>query len=316
MKKPLLSILSFCLIFLLSCSSSETTTGTIVIDDGYTSIFPNQETSDKLESISRSLVLINNLTFYSSYLFLDSAVTFEELKNNGTDKAIFESTINKTSSGTGTIIAVNGSTVSLLTAAHIVSYPDTIINYHYNEKDKPSEYIESVMIKKRQNLYSNLPEGGRLRLIAFDDKLDIAIVGNKFNDINTIRFPKLDLKIGNSDDLNWGDFVYVFGYPMHTKMVTRGIVSLPSTDNLDNFFVDSFINRGSSGGIVLALRGITNNFELVGIVSSVPAEKQLVLSPENYTGELDLMPGTIYQGEMFIEKMDNIRYGIGKIVSA
>lgn len=306
----------FFIALIISCSSSERTTQNIQLHDGYTSIFPNIETSDELELISKSLVLINNLTFYNSYLYLDSTITDLDLKaRDVSDNAFMMSTINKTSSGTGTIIGINGNVVSLLTAAHIVSYSDTLITY-YSQDGKLSNYIESIMIKKRQNIYSNLPEGGRLKLIAFDDKTDIAIVGNSFNDINSIRFPIFNFKLGHAEDLNWGDFVYVFGYPMHNKMVTRGIVSLPNKDNLENFYVDALINRGSSGGIVLALRGETSKLELIGIVSSVPAEKVYVLSPNNPTRELNLLPGTIYDGEMTVEKLDGIRYGIGKIVSA
>lgn len=309
--------ISILIVIMLSCSSSEKSSTTSVIDYGYTSVFPNQETSDMLEIVSESLVLINNLTFYESYLYLDS--TLSDLDLNSTDvsdNSILITTINKTSSGTGTIIGINGNTVSLLTAAHIVSYPDTIITHYFDQEGKKTEYIESIMIKKRQNIYSNLPEGGRLKLIAYDDKTDIAIVGNTFLDINNIRFPVLNLKLGDSSDLNWGDFVYVFGYPMHNKIVTRGIVSLPNSENEDNFFVDALINRGSSGGIVLALRGNSSVFELVGIVSSVPAEKVFILSPDNPAEESYLLPGTPYSGEMTIEKLDNIRYGIGKIASA
>ncbi len=306
----------FLIVLITSCSSSEKTTESIIVDDGYTSIFPNIETSDELELISKSLVLINNLTFYDSYLFLDSMITGQDMKiRDVSTDAIMMSTINKTSSGTGTIIGINGNTVSLLTAAHIVSYPDTIIAY-YIKNGKITDYIESILLKQRQNIYSNLPEGGRLKLIAYDDKSDIAIVGNKFNEINPIRFPLFNFKMGYSEELNWGDFVYVFGYPMHNKIVTRGIVSMPNKDDLDNFMIDALINRGSSGGLVLALRGDASNFELVGIVSSVPAEKKFVLSPSNPTRELNLLPGTIYDGEMTIEKLDGIRYGIGKIVSA
>ena len=103
---------------------------------------------------------------------------------------------------------------------------------------------------------------------------------------------------------------------MHNKIVTRGIVSMPNKDDLDNFMVDALINRGSSGGLVLAIQGNAPNFELVGIVSSVPAEKKFVLSPSNIYGDIDLLPGTIYDGEMTIEKLDGIRYGIGRIVSS
>ena len=316
MKNNIRILSLFLIIMFVSCSSSEKTTNSINIEDSYTSIFPNREVSDELEEISKSLVLINNLTFYDSYLFLDSSKTEQDIKrNNVSDKAVIMSTINKTSSGTGTIIGISGNNVALLTAAHIVSYPDTIITY-YNREGKNTEYIESVMIKKRQNIYSNLSEGGRLKLIAFDDKTDIAIVGNKFNDINSIRFPLFNFKLGYAEELNWGDYVYVFGYPMHNKIVTRGIVSMSNTDDSDIFMVDALINRGSSGGLVLAIRGEAPNFELVGIVSSVPAEKKFVLSPDNPTGEITLLPGTIYDGKMTVEKLDGIRYGIGKIVSS
>lgn len=309
--------ISLLLILLTSCSSSEVSTETIVVDDGYTSVFPNRETSDELELISNSLVLINNMTFYNSYLYLDSVLTLKDLQNNDlTDKTIFDGTVTKTSSGTGTIINISGTTVSLLTAAHIVSYPDTIMTFYKSEDGKSTQFIESIMVKERQNIYSNLPEGGRLKLIAKDDKTDIAIVGNSFREINSILFPVLDIKLGDSSELNWGDFVYVFGYPMHNKIVTRGIVSLPTNDNSDNFFVDALINRGSSGGIVLAMNGSNSTFELVGVVSSVPAEKMHVLSPENPQEDTYLLPGTVYTGNTTIEKLDNIRYGIGKIASS
>ncbi len=313
-------IAKFLIIFLgvsiISCSSSEETTESVHLDNSYTSIFPNKETSDELELIGKSLVLINNLTFYNNYLFLDSTITDLDLKREDvSNNVMMTSTINKTSSGTGTIIGINGNKVALLTAAHIVSYPDTIINY-YVKNGKPTDYIESIMVKKKQNLYSNLPEGGRLKLIASDTKSDIAIVGNKFNNIDPIKFPVFNFKLGNAGDLNWGDFVYVFGYPMHYKIVTRGIVSMPSKDDMDNFLVDALINRGSSGGLVLAIRGDAPNFELVGIVSSVPAEKKFVLSPVNSTLDLNLLPGMVYNGEMKVEKLEGIRYGIGRIVSS
>jgi len=309
-------LILFLIIFIVSCSSSEKTTEKVQVYHGYTSIFPNQEVSDELELISKSLVLINNLTFYNNYLFLDSTVTKKDIKEKDvSNHVMMQSTINKTSSGTGTIIGINGNNVALLTAAHIVSYPDTIITYHIKD-GKPTDYIESIMIKKRQNLYSNLPEGGRLKLIASDSKSDIAIVGNKFTNIDPIRFPVFSFKLGDASDLDWGDFVYVFGYPMHNKIVTRGIVSMPNKNKLDNFLIDALINRGSSGGLVLAIRGEAPNFELVGIVSSVPAEKKFVLSPANTSRDINLLPGTIYDGEMKVEKLDGIRYGIGRIVSS
>ena len=91
MKTLYLIFISLLLYLLTSCSSSEVSTDTIIVDDGYTSVFPNRETSDELELISNSLILINNLTFYNSYLYLDSVLTLNDLQNdNLTDKTIFD----------------------------------------------------------------------------------------------------------------------------------------------------------------------------------------------------------------------------------
>ena len=98
-------------------------------------------------------------------------------------------------------------------------------------------------------------------------------------------------------------------------MVTRAIVSSPNKDDMGRFLIDALINRGSSGGLVLAVRGTVPNFELVGIVSSVPAEKKYVLTPMDPSKENIFFPGQVYDGEITIDKIDGIKYGIGKVTS-
>jgi len=230
-------------------------------------------------------------------------------------KANSVNTISKTSSGTGAIISISGNKVAILTVAHIISYPDTIISYFTNF-GKQSKYIESILYKERQKIYSDLPEGGMLKIIAMDEKNDIAIVGNSFDNITPLKFSIFKFNFGKAKELKWGSFVYILGFPMHNKMVTSGIVSNPNYDNTGNFLVDALINRGSSGGLVLAIRGAAPNFELVGIVSSVPAEKRFVLTPNNPTRDINFLPGTKYIGEMAVEQLDGIKYGIGRIVSS
>lgn len=299
----------------VSCTSTDTRQ-TVPFVDEYTTIFPNNDVADELELISKSIRLINNLTFYKTYTFLDSTIKDENLQDfDLLKRAILTNTISKTSSGTGTIINISGNKVALLTAAHIVSYPDTIVNY-YSAKGRKSKYIETILYKERQKIYSDLPEGGMLKILAKDDRNDIAIVGNTFNKITPIRFPVFNFIFGNAKELKWGSFVYLLGFPMHHKMVTSGIVSNPNYNGTGNFLVDAPINRGSSGGLVLAIRGKAPNFELVGIVSSVPAEKRIILTPNNPSRDINFLPGTIYRGEMTIEKLDGIKYGIGKIVSS
>jgi len=314
MKTTLLLIIFSAMVF-ISCSSSENLQNEAIVED-YTTIFPNKDVAIELEQISQSLKLINNLTFYKAYLYNDSTITDENLDDfDLLEKATSVNTISKTSSGTGAIVSVSGNNVALLTVAHIVSYPDTIISY-FTATEKPSKYIESILYKERQKIYSDLPEGGMLKIIAIDDKNDIAIVGNTFENITPFKFPIFNFNFGKAKELKWGSFVYILGFPMHNKMVTNGIVSNPNYDNTGNFLVDALINRGSSGGLVLAIRGSAPNFELVGIVSSVPAEKRFVLTPNNPTRDINFLPGTKYIGEMAVEQLDAIKYGIGRIVSS
>lgn len=313
--KSIISITLFVSLLFISCTSTENLQTKGIVDE-YTTIFPNNDVANELEEISKAIKLINNLTFYKSYSYYDSTITNDNLDDfDLLDKAAVTNTISKTSSGTGAIISVSGNNVALLTAAHIVSYPDTIISY-YATKGQTSEYIESILYKERQTIYSDLPEGGRLKIIAKDDKNDIAIIGNSFKEITPIRFPVFNFNFGNAKELKWGSFVYLLGFPMHHKMVTSGIVSNPNYNGTGNFLVDAPINRGSSGGLVLAIRGAAPNFELVGIISSVPAEKRFILTPNNPARDIHFLPGTKYEGEMTIEQLDGIKYGIGKIVSS
>lgn len=313
--KNILTLLLLTSLLFLSCSANESSQLNPIVDE-YTTIFPNHDVANELELISKSIKLINNLTFYKTYTFADSTITDKNLDDfDLLDRAIVTNTISKTSSGTAAIINISGTKVALLTAAHIVSYPDTIISY-YSAKNRKSEFIESVFYKERQKIYSDLPEGGMLKIIAKDDKNDIAIIGNSFDNITPIRFPLFNFNFGNAKELKWGSFVYLLGYPMHHKMVTSGIVSNPNYNGTGDFLVDAPINRGSSGGLVLAIRGKAPNFELVGIISSVPAEKRFILTPNNPARDINYLPGTQYLGEMTIEQLDGIKYGIGKIVSS
>lgn len=314
MKNTLIILLVITFVF-VSCSSTDTNQLNPIVDE-YTTIFPNHDVANELELISKSIKLINNLTFYKTYTFADSTITDKNLDDfDLLENAILSNTISKTSSGTAAIINITGTKVALLTAAHIVSYPDTVITY-YSAQNKQSEFIESILYKERQKIYSDLPEGGMLKIIAKDDKNDIAIIGNAFENINPIRFPVFNFNFGNAKELKWGSFVYLLGFPMHYKMVTSGIVSNPDYNGTGDFLVDAPINRGSSGGLVLAIRGKAPNFELVGIISSVPAEKRFILTPNNPARDINFLPGTQYLGEMTIEQLDGIKYGIGKIVSS
>ena len=108
-----------------------------------------------------------------------------------------------------------------------------------------------------------------------DDSLDAEIIGSDAaTDIAVIKVDPenlVDLPIGNSDEVEVGDFVIAIGNPFglgHT--VTSGIVSALGRTGInrngyeDFIQTDASINPGNSGGALVNMRG-----ELVGINSAI-----------------------------------------------
>lgn len=142
------------------------------------------------------------------------------------------------SAGSGVIVdAENG---YILTNHHVVAGADEIQISLFNEETLDAEVIGS------------------------DAPTDIALLKVDPEDL-------IDLPIGDSDDVEVGDFVIAIGNPFglgHT--VTSGIVSALgrtgiSRNGLEDFIqTDASINPGNSGGALVNMRG-----ELVGINSAI-----------------------------------------------
>ncbi|QQG45298.1 MAG: serine protease [Candidatus Sungiibacteriota bacterium] len=96
-----------------------------------------------------------------------------------------------------------------------------------------------------------------------------------------VRLPSFPYRIGNSDDLRLGNFVYVIGNPMNSGInVREGIVSnlrppgmLGTIARLGSIFmVSNGLNPGDSGTPVVALRD--GQFELVGLAQGTIMNSQ------------------------------------------
>ncbi len=301
----------------LSCSSVYDKVYPTLTDGKYDSEFPYKNSSGQLEEISRSVKLLNSIAFYTSYVFAeDSRIIRQQLRgmnyeNTAKQKVMF----NRTASGTATIIGENQGTVALLTVAHIVAFPDTLLSFFFNADGSMTPYIQSVSIKVKQTNYiPDFPDNGEVEIIAFDKTIDVAILGQNYNFNKTLNLSTFNYPWGSSSELEWGSFVYVFGFPMNYKMVSKGIVSSPQRDK-NSFLIDAVFNKGYSGGIVLAIRDGVPNFELVGLVRSVPAEYELIMRPLAKTSEFDFNPMIAYKGETYVEKEQVMRTGITKVTS-
>jgi serine protease Do len=142
--------------------------------------------------------------------------------------------------GSGVIISPDG---YILTNNHVIREAEEI----------------SVLIDKKEY---------KAKIIGADSKTDLAVIRIEAQNLPVV-------KLGNSDDLEVGEWVLAIGNPFSLQLqhsVTAGIVSGKSRTNVgigdidyeDFIQTDAAINPGNSGGALVNLRG-----ELVGINTAI-----------------------------------------------
>ena len=304
--------------FLTSCADKIYKVAYPTLADGkYDSEFPYKDCSKQLAEIVETVKMINATAFYKTYTFAEKS----QIKIKDISEAVLKEksiqTVFPHSSvvGTATVIYSQDNRVALLTCAHIIDFPDTMLSY-YSKEENGSGYIQSISIKDRQiNFIKDLPEGGELEILAHDESQDIAILGRKFDHTPETKIAVFNYPIGKSKDLNWGTFIYIVGYPMGYKMITKGTVSSPNRDKKGSFLTDASFNRGFSGGIILAIRDGVPNFELVGMAKSVPANYSYVLTPSKEFELSEYSPSIPYEGNTYVELKTDLKYGITNSIS-
>ena len=305
-------------LFLAGCTSNVYRDVYPTLSDGlYDSEFPYRGCSKQLEEISETVNMLSCIAYYRTYTFLPeervtrSAVTPELLKSKEPSSVY----VNSTASGTLTTLQYEDRHLLMITCAHVVDFEDTVVEYHISMDRRPTIYVKSIAVKEKQSNYAAvLPEGGELELLAVDRAADIAILGKQFDVDPAVRFPVFKYPFGKARELEWGTFVYLFGYPSGFKMATKGIVSSPNKDKRGTFMVDAMFSRGFSGGIVLAIRDGIPNFELVGMIKLVSAHSSYVLVPEKDGGDTVFDPAVPYTGEIYVERRTEVESGITQAV--
>jgi hypothetical protein len=320
--KGLISFLSgiaILLIFIQSCSTATYEQIYPTLRDGkYDSEFPYKGSSDALEQISNTIQRVNSTAFYKTYTFdQEDRITKDQLtENNLSDLTTSTGYADQSSSGTGTIIYSSDGKVALLTCAHVVNYPDTVLSFYSDTEGNLTEFLESIFIKDIQAIYvAGFPDDSKLEILAIDRTRDLAIIGRNYHVLTGFKFPMFKYPVGKAKELEWGTFVYVFGYPINYQMVTKAIVSSPNRDDEGSFLLDAVVNKGTSGGIVLAIRDGVPNFEIVGIVQWVPEEEDNILVPKKLKNNEPYNPIAPYDGAYYVKRFSSIRYGIAKIIS-
>jgi hypothetical protein len=259
--------------------------------------------------------MLSYIAYYKAYIFSEE----QNVKYSDIDKITIKKLakeiqfFNESVSGTATIMYYDSENVGLLTCAHIGNYPDTVVTYFNPEIEDKT--VKQISIKVRDHYFVNeLPGTGDYDVIVSDKKRDLAILRKKvtkdpFQKIKPLKYP-----IGNSENLELGNFVYIIGYPMGHKMITRGIVSNTRDNKSSSFLIDALFNRGFSGGIILAIRDGVPNFELVGLAKSVSARNEYLLTP-SINGNKEYHPNFPYDGDTYVKRFEGINYGITYTIS-
>ncbi len=282
----------------------------------YRTGFPERNVSGDIENIFRSIKKITNYSSYRTYVFDEnSRVTFDDLSSEGLlERSRAGIVTNNATAGTALIIYSDGSRIAMLTCAHAVKAPDTIIQWNEFSGLGNQRYIRSFSVKIKQQLYvRDMPERSRFRVLASDPDHDIAIIGTDFTEtVNDI--PACTIPCGNSGALRWGSFIYLAGFPTGQQMVSHGIVStLP--EKAGSFLTDAAFNEGFSGGIALAVSEQHQQLELVGMASSVAGTYSYVLKPEKENYEFIYNPAMPYSGNVYVRQEKSINYGVTTVIS-
>jgi hypothetical protein len=288
-----------------------------LVDGQYDSEFPYRGCSAQLEEIGESVKMINAIAYYRTYTFdAGDRISTERVTKELLASARVHSVMSSgQASGTATIVTSENRRVVLLTCAHVVGFPDTVISYHVGPDHRSTPFIHTISFKERQTNYvAVFPEGGELQILAIDKEQDVALLGKTF-DAEPLPKPRVFMyPAGRARDLEWGTFVYLFGYPTGHKMVTKAIVSSPNKDKRGAFLVDAVFTPGFSGGIALAIRDGVPNFELVGIVRLVSGRSTYTLGPPVEDGAPEYDPLVPYTGDIYVQKRTEIEYGIVQAV--
>ncbi len=311
MKSPY-SILVF--LYLLSCSQIPPQSLPLPHSSKYTIVPPKVDMATHIEKILKSVKKLSTHSTYTAYHFTwdqnipKGSVGRLNLDSQSNTKSFF----NESSSGTATILTDDPNRILILTCAHVGDYPDTIMTTFEEDENR----ISSVAIKGRSDFFiQGIFGGDQLKELARDREKDLALYGRQYSSPKESQYVQLNIPMGTIKDLQWGSFVYLAGFPMGVKMVTRGVTSLFENSQKDMFLIDANFNRGFSGGLVLAYRPENNQLEWVGIVKSVSANSYFRLKPSDqktkYTDE-----HRPYNDELYLERTVDINYGVTYAVSS
>ena len=283
-------------------------------DGRYDTAFPGRDSPDELRALARAVCKVYVTVTYQERVFArDQGVVSDDLTADCLSGAVDRGTFTHSVSGTASVLFSNHSRVALLSCAHVLSHPDTIITFYEGDAGEPSSVVRSVSLAASRAVFvPSLPQGSTWRILLQDDERDIALLVREFTIPPHPPVKALACPMGHAAELEWGTFAYMLGYPRGVQTITCGLVSQPDRDGEGAFLTDAPFSVGSSGSVVLAIRDGAPNFELVGMAVSASGEVRQVLGPEERTQRYD--EDAPYGGPVFVRQETTVDGGVTYVV--
>lgn len=301
--------------FAFGCSSSDKVATERMEHDTRTlyqsaagSDFMRDEIKKGMESVNR----LHNTVVYRTYQFdIEDLPTQAELINTEFSRVAVQYKIDhQSSAGTALILRNSGGKSALVTASHVVSFADTLWHYADTSEESPDFHVEAVSVRQSLSHYLIGPEGVYDFEVELNDpNRDLAFMSVSWEQGQRPRLSPLQLRAGQSSQLDWTDQVYAVGFPLGTEMVTRAMVSNTGQTHRRSFVLDAAFNRGFSGGAIFSERGDGTGMEWVGMITSASAEREEYLVPHRNYDE-DYRPDMEYTGAIYRHRTQRINYGI------
>lgn len=286
----------------------------------YTTAFPNRDIAEHLEEAQQAIIRIISTSHYDTYVFEKPQIRLTDIQTNKLDDiSSGQYTNEESTAGTSIILDLDdeGETL-LITCAHAVNSPDTLISYFEGEGFPSDTFVESVSIKRRQTDLLFTPNGlSNFEVIAEDRLSDLALLSATLNSDARSEYRSLGFEMGRMEYLQPGSFLYVLGFPKGFPMITRGVASTQALRPHRYFIMDALFNPGVSGGLVISSRDNFRSFEWIGMARSATASKETVLVPrpdaeeENNSQQRIIRP---YGDTVFIDQKNRISYGITQAI--
>ncbi|MCG2717555.1 MAG: serine protease [Nanoarchaeota archaeon] len=233
--------------------SSKTQVVQIMKDGKYDNHNTNvDESKYSLEDVLKSIETIyHEITYSVSYTTLDD----EE----------YSTTINTGGMGTGIVIEKKDGKAYVITNSHVVTERQALV-FMYAQAFPPVPIKEYNIKKIEDRIYVKkgvlLPFDIDGKVVAEDATLDIALL--EFDQDE--KFDEFPYDIGDSDNLEVGDFIWGIGNPLGLEdYVLKGNISKKHYPGRDDRMMLGFdAQPGYSGGAIIAIKD--GKFELVGVV--------------------------------------------------